>query len=464
MVRICSVMLRMFVYKMHKFLLLLLIFMPIISVAETRFVSIKECIEIGIQNSPDVAIELENQKIAQAGQKIVESAKKPYLAFEARTITDKIDTDAEENERYKTLQFYKLEDYKIGLFSGISARYKLLHPDYSSKLDLSKKNVELARLSEYLKKSEIVLGIKKAYYTYLLSRHISVLKAKIEENYKKRLNVVSVLVKNGERPILDLSTAEVNYARASLDYRKAKNDQEYRKKDLLASMGIFEMVEGDYDFLDIDEVPEFSLNLDTILELADNNSPLLMMAKYKKEMSRLEIAIAKAGDNLSVDVVGSLGYQNETLYDRKYMKENTDRKNWNLIYLFNVVASMPLYTGGAYSASVDQSIAKYNKESYNELSVSNDIKKKISATYSLMVVLMDQMKISKLNVENARTNLRLAQLSYESGTGSQLTLQTAEYSLFQSEMEILNSKYEYLQNVSMLANMIGIDEELLCKK
>ena len=113
MVRICSVMLRMFVYKMHKFLLLLLIFMPIISVAETRFVSIKECIEIGIQNSPDVAIELENKKIAQAGKKIVESAKKPYLAFEARTITDKIDTDAEENERYKTDQKNKVDIIKF---------------------------------------------------------------------------------------------------------------------------------------------------------------------------------------------------------------------------------------------------------------------------------------------------------------------------------------------------------------
>ena len=449
---------------MRKIYLLSFIIIPFVSFAETRFVSIKECIDIGIQNSPDVAIELENQKIAEAGQRKVESLKKPSLSLDARTMTEKIDTEAEEKERHKSLKFYKIEDYKIGLFSGISARYKLLHPDYSSKLDLSKKSVELSRLSDYITRSEITLKIKNAYYDYLLSKHISILKAKIEENYKKRLNVVSVLVKNGERPILDLSTAEVIYARASLDYRKAKNDQEYRKKDLLASMGIFEMVEGDYDFLDIDEVPEFSLNLDTILELADNNSPLLMMAKYKKEMSRLEIAIAKAGDNLSVDVVGSLGYQNETLYDRKYMKENTDRKNWNLIYLFNVVASMPLYTGGAYSASVDQSIAKYNKESYNELSVSNDIKKKISATYSLMVVLMDQMKISKLNVENARTNLRLAQLSYESGTGSQLTLQTAEYSLFQSEMEILNSKYEYLQNVSMLANMIGIDEELLCKK
>ncbi len=457
-------MLRMFVGKMRKFFLLLLIFLPFISLAETRFVSIKECIDIGIQNSPDVAIEFENQKIAEAGQRKVESLKKPSVSFDARTITDKIDTDSEEKERSKSLQFYKLEDYKIGLFSGVSARYKLLHPDYSSKLDLSKKSVELARLSEYIKKSEIILSIKKAYYNYLLSKHISALKAKIEENYKKRLNVVSVLVKNGERPILDLSTAEVNYARASLDYRKAKNDQDYRKKDLLASMGIFEVVEGDYDFLDIDEVTEFTLSLDSILELADNNSPLLMVAKYKKEMSRLEIAISKAGDNLSVDVVGSLGYQNETLYKRKYMKENTDKKNWNLIYLLNIVASMPLYTGGAYSASVDESIAKYNKESYNELSVSNDIKKKISATYSLMVVMMDQMKISKLNVENARTNLRLAQLSYDSGTGSQLTLQTAEYSLFQSEMEILSSKYEYLQNRAVLANMIGVDEELLCKK
>jgi len=253
--------------------------MPFISVAETRFVSIKECIDIGIQNSPDVAIEFENQKIAEAGQRKVESLKKPSLSFDARTITDKIDTDSEEKERYKSLQFYKLEDYKIGLFSGVSARYKLLHPDYSSKLDLSKKNVELARLSEYIKKSEIILNIKKAYYNYLLSKHISALKGKIEENYKKRLNVVSVLVKNGERPILDLSSAEVNYARASLDYRKAKNDQDYRKKDLLASMGIFEIVEGDYDFLDIDEVTEFTLSLDSILELADNNSPFLMVAK-----------------------------------------------------------------------------------------------------------------------------------------------------------------------------------------
>ena len=450
--------------KIKTLFILLLIFSFLRS--ETRIVTVDECISIGLQNNPELNMSAEDQKIAAAKLDQLKSQKKPLLSFDARTTYDEIDTDEEKSEDHKgrLLKFYKLDEYKYGLFAGVTAKYRLIHPDYSSKLDYAKKNVEIAKLLEFQKKSEIILNIKKAYYDYLSSKHAAELMGKMEENYKKRVNVVRVLVKNGERPVIELSTAEANLSRETLNCKKAKNAQEYKRLELLASMGIFENIEGDFDFADIEKIPDFKLNIDVLLDLAENNSPSYLMAKYKKESARLSVDVAKSADNLTVDMMASFGKKDDMLYKVKYFRDNLKSKKWETVYFINFVASKPLYTGGLYTAAVEESVAAYNKERYNELQVKNSIRTTITLVYSKMQELTEQVQISKLNLENARMNLRLAQLSYDNGTGSQTTLQNAEYSLFKSELDISNSKYEYIKNLALLSNLIGVKEELLCGK
>ena len=81
-----------------------------------------------------------------------------------------------------------------------------------------------------------------------------------------------------------------------------------------------------------------------------------------------------------------------------------------------------------------------------------------------MELLREQINISRLSIENARTNQRLAEKSYEAGIGSQLELRNAEESLLRAELGILSARYDYLTLLARMSNLIGLGEDFLCGK
>lgn len=440
-----------------------------LSAEEVRILTLQECISIGLQTHPSVSMAAEDQRMAVARFRQVEALKRLQIAGNARTYEVDDETPKSQSSPYLSLtppSFLKsgtTTPKKLGLFTGLTSNYKLIHPDFSAKLDAARKGVEISRLSDLKQRSEVIFNIKRNFYRSLAARQIAELQKRLSENYRKRHETTVVLVRNGERPILDLSMSEVNYAQSNLDAKKAENNRIAMRNELYAAMGIFDPPANEIDLADITTLPELAFPVQKIIEIAENQSPAIKMAKFDREINRLKIEIARAADNTSVDVTLGLGMSNEKLYDY----DNADKysmKDWGGAVIFALNAAVPLYTGGAVSAGEDYAEAEYNRSVYSETSTVNEIKKQIRAIYRQMAELKDQSDISRLNAQNARTNLKLALISYENGTASQVVVQNAENQLLQSEIAMISSKYSYLENLALLSSLVGVDEENLCAK
>lgn len=443
---------------MKKIFFLFIIFFSPNIFAEERTVDLNECINIALQNHPDFFVSLEDNKKSVAEYRIAKSQKSILIDGEIKTI-EIVKEDAPADSNFQVPG----QDTTVGLFAGLTIVYNI----YDQKKDYIEENaitnIDISKLKSQKTRNEVLLEVKSAYYNYLLSKNTLKIREEIYNKYKKKSDLAKQLFEQGSRPILDVSKAEVDLADSQLQFEKAKNNERKTKLNLFHSMGLEENEVLSISPRDIDKVPEVSCPLDDLYKMAEIYSPLLRMTTLEKRAAMVKISIENASHYPKVDILFGFGYENEQLYGLGKAGENFNVDNWSPAFHAALKASLPIYSGGRVSASVDSAVSEYNKISYKEKELLIDTKNQIRDSYKTLEEIKKQMEISDLITKNAQRHLLLAQRSYENGGGSLLELQDAELSVIKAEMGFLESKYGYLMTLSKLASIIGIGENSICK-
>ncbi|RPI96320.1 MAG: hypothetical protein EHM32_03470, partial [Spirochaetales bacterium] len=183
--------------------------------AETRKLTREDCVTIALENHPTVMVLAQEQKKAVANYRL---SKAP----------DRIQVNGE----VKTAEYLKPEssstgfnvpgrDTTIGIFAGTSAIYNLVDPNISKKQQAAKLAIDMSKMNEIKERSTIVLNAKAAYYAFNMAIENVRLREKLRDKYKVKQETTAILFRNGLRPILDVTKADVDLASATLEYEKA---------------------------------------------------------------------------------------------------------------------------------------------------------------------------------------------------------------------------------------------------
>jgi outer membrane protein len=460
--------------KISRFILLfnILLFISNPLYSELKKISLDECIGVAVQNHPEIKASDEESNIAQANYTMAKSRTSPNLNFEIKTIETQI---GDENGNLKKPKNGVMrvpgEDSTIGLFVGPTLLYNLYDPQRSDAIDIARSAIDLAKMKILKVKGDIIFNVKKNYYGYLFSRENRAKREELVNKFQSKLEKANLLFKNGQRPGLDVSKAEVDLADARLEYERAKNYENIVKSELLSSMGI---MDEDIEFspIRIGKLPELRFELKKLYQLAESNNPDIKISQMTKEVNQLNISMARSAHYPSVDLLGMLGYQNSgILHDWKNSYENPDifkeklkGDNWSATFNMGISAKVNLWSGGGIDAKVDSKIAEYNKSKYLEREILINVRTLIRNHYQTINEYKKQIDLSLLVMDNSQKHLRLAQKSYENGISTQLELQDAEMTLLKSELGFIKAGYDYLIILARLSNAVGLGEEYLCKK
>jgi len=427
--------------------------------SQTRAVSLKECIDIALENHPDIMISMESHKQAAADYRVAKSQNSVLINAEAKTVEIlKSDTSMSDSNLNVPGR-----DTSFGIFAGITATYNLIDPKKSKKEQYARLAVDLAKIDSIRVKNLIVYNVKKFYYGYLFARENELLKQNLVEKFKIKLKKAEILFRNGQRPILDVSKARVDFANSTLEYEKARNYVNLRKTELLGSMGIM-----DEDIavspVTVKALPDLQFSLKELYHLAENYYSEIRIARFKKEMSRIKIVVERAGHDLRVDIMASIGMENRDLQGKDDIGENFQKDKWEPTVHAGLKAKFPIYAGGGISGKVDSAISEYNKYVYYERKILMKTRARIRNYIQLLNEFKKQMEILQLVRENAKKYLMLVQRSWEKGIGSQLDMPDAEMAVSNAEINFLKAKYDYSITLAGLSNVVGLKEENLCKK
>jgi outer membrane protein len=443
---------------MKQIFLLLFIFISINAFPAERIVNLDECVNIALQNHPDLFLSIEDNKKSVADYKIAKSMKSVIIDGEIKTVEyAKTDTTANTNFQIPG------QDTNIGLFAGLTVVYNL----YDAKKDYIEENaktgIDISKLKNQKTRNTIIFEVKNAYYGYLLSRNTLGIREEMHKKFKKKSDLAKQLFEQGARPILDVSKAEVDMADSQLQLEKAKNNERKTKLSLFRSMGLDEVETLSINPGDIETIPELNCQLDDLYKMAEVYSPLLRIVTLEKRAARLKISEENASHFLRVDLLLGLGYQSEKLYGMGQMSDNFKFEKWSPAFNGAIRATIPVYSGGRISARVDSVVSDYNKISYKEKELLIETKNQIRDSFKSLEEIKKQMEISNLITKNAQRHLLLAQRSYENGGGTLLELQDAELSVIKADIGFLESKYSYLLTLAKLTSIIGIGESSICK-
>lgn len=452
-------------YKPHKVLctLIAVLYLSIPLFSETKTVSLERCLDIAMQNHPDLKASYEERKEAIAEYRAARALSKPQVNLEIKTVEY-----LKEGTSSNNVITIPGKDTVIGLFAGPTIMFNLIDPRKTDIEDARRLEIDISKMKTIKTREDIICNVKKGYYSYSSSRETRKLMAELVEKFKIKLDRAKLLFKSGQRPILDVTKAEVDHANARLEYEKAVNNEMLAKTKLLSDMGI---MDTDIEFvpMQIEKLPRLRFDLPALNKLAGEYYPEIKIAEIRKELSRISIEAARSNNWPSVDFLASMGFENTNMHGwrtKEDLRDKVEGDNWSLSSHFGIRAKMPIdfLSGGGISAKVDAAIAVYNRMSYAERKVLVKMRGFIRTYYQSMNELLKQIEISVPIIDNANKHLMLARKSYESGISTQLDMQDAEMAVLEAKLNLLKAKYDYLISLANLSNVIGLGEEYLCEK
>ena len=425
--------------------------------AKERMISLKECIDIALSNNTMILISAEDKKETVAKYRLAKSQSNIKINAEARTVQYNVPTTS-------GAAVYSTQNNTFGLFSGLTAWYNIFDKKADENNIVAQLSLDVTKINNQKIRDDIIFNVKKAYFDYLQARANLTLRKKVHDKYMEKLNLARILFQKGLRPILDVSRTEVGMASASIEYQRAVVEEKRTKMVLFSNLGV---ENTDIEILpkDIDVLPEMKYDSKELFNLSDIYSADIQSIRVQKKINKELIDLERASNYPTVNFMVSLGYENRYLFNFS-LTENyyNNISRWEPAIYGMLSASLPLYSGGAIAARIDIAQANYNKTVYKERELVMNLQNMIIYNLSTLADLLKQIKMSELNIKNSRNQLLLAQKSYESGVISLLDLQDAEMSLLNAELGLIYARYQYLSTVAKLSNIVGLGEDVLCRK
>jgi outer membrane protein len=400
---------------------------------DKRTISLSEAIEKALQNNPDLKAKKSDIVVQTQKLKIAQSANLPSLNLEGSL-------DHFSQDQRLVAATYNSE---IGEFGDNFFKTNL---KFTLPLYMGGKIVANIKAKEYLvlaqnhllvnSQNQLIFNVKSIFwYIYAQEKAIDSFGFAIKtmQKHKQEVHLQYELKKVARVELLktDVRIAELN---------QKKEDEENKLTSLYSLLYATLGIENSFskDFLRVD-VQGLKMNLEytfaqpkELYTIALENRGDYLSMKDKLNSLNQEVIVAKSANKPTLKFYGNLGYRN--------IIDTSDEDN--IKSSVGMAFNIPLYTGGANEAKVVSSYASL--ESYRQrlhslqLSIQSDINNAVADFVSSK----KRAKLSKDSITLALENLRIEELKYQLGKGSQIDL-------FEAQSLVLNAQTNYIKMQSL---------------
>ncbi len=338
-----------------------------------KVLSLKNCIEIALENNHKMDAAKEGVNIAAAQKKQAESGYWPQLALKA--VYSLMDQDPT----------FVLPSFKMSLpvnLSGLTLNFDIPVPEQDAKV-MDKQNlhgaltltyplytggkvqsinkqaeygIEIAKQETKKTDLEIRFEVKSYYYSVVFTKVLYNIGENALEKLEATLNLTESMYKNGSGKVtkIDYLRNKVIVDQIRTLVSGIKGKIELSKEALRFSLG--GNLPADFD-VSSDEIPNinYSLNADSIVTTAYNYNPDWSKVNSAVEVFKSKIDEAQSGFLPSIGIFGSFD-QNINSY--RYGFVNKDNKS---MWTVGLGMEMPIFSGFRTSGEVDEAKAKLNE-------------------------------------------------------------------------------------------------------
>ena len=338
------------------------------------------------------------------------------------------------------LNSYVDTDYfenQISLSLPVYTGGKLENQIEQARQELQVADLEITAAGQQIRQETV-----SAYYTVLEYRNEVKVDRETVKNYEDHLNLVAEKYDLGMVAKTDVLSSQVDLATAKNNLIKAESNYDNALAALNNVMGL----PHDTELLLKDDLhhEKYPLSLQECLSYAEANRPEIAQYKAKMANAQSGVKAAQSGYLPTVTLAAEQGW-----YDKQLV--GTQNSNW----LIKVTTTVNVFDSGLTTAKVQQE--KHNVDMVaNEAAKEQDsVLLEVRQYHRGMTEAEKRIENNKASVRQAEENLKIQQVRYEVGVGTNLDLTDSIVSLGSARKDQIQALYDFHTNRAQLERAIG---------
>ncbi len=407
--------------------------------------SLKEAIEIALQNNLEVHQAKEKIEEATAKQREVFTSFLPELGS-ASTFTEL----SEEAEFYgTTITGEELYDLNLNLTQPLFTGGKLtaLYRQAKEGLAAAEENYRGTEI-------DLIFKVKEAFYNVLKTERISEVGRKAVEQIKAHLKVVENFYKAGMVPKVDLLKIEVELAEAKQNLVEAENGEELAKisfnnllnRDLSTPVELVDISSYTPTYLPLQGGGDRWGGLEDSIAKAFSLRPELRAQEINLKIAKEDLKIAKSEYYPTISLI--------TNYDHTKGSEipiDKWQNSWNIAIAFE----LDIWNWGRTKEKVKQAKSVINQSQDSLFLLKKGIELEIRNTFLNLQSAEKKISVTEKAVAQSKENLRMTELRFKEGMATSTDVLDATTLWSQAETNYYRALYDCYLTEAVLKRAMG---------
>lgn len=342
----------------------------------------------------------------------------------------------------------------IGIFTGYRNDNKMgveldqiIYNGGANTANLRQKQVQFDAQMETLRAQKLIteFEVKRLYYGLLLAQETERIAQNLLDQAKAHYEEVKKKYEQGTASRFDSLQSSVQVSKLEPEFIKAKSAVELIDAELKKLLGL--KMPDNLTLKDSFAYNRIEIKEDEFLKSAYLDNPEMKLVALGVDINKWSIEMARSGNKPQINAQIGTNYRSNDVGDMI----NTRHNNWQA----GIAVSVPIFDGFSTKAKVDAAKARYTgaklqKDNLGE-EIAVDIRKACLDLQKAQSVIDSQRD----SVGEAKEALKIAEVRFDNGEGTNLDVLDAQVSLSQVEKNLSEGIFDYLMAGAYLDQTIG---------
>jgi protease secretion system outer membrane protein len=292
---------------------------------------------------------------------------------------------------------------------------------------------------------EVTVRVASAYMDALFAEDQVALSKVARDLYLEMMHVNQRLFEKGEGTKTDMLETQARLDLAEAQLTEAQ-DNVVAARETLA--GVIGMDPGQLDRMEaFHPTIATSGNFDEWAKTAREHNKELATARLAVENARLEISKNRAGHYPRIDLIAAYS-KGDAESINTYNQDTVNRT-------VGVQVNIPIYQGGAISATTRQAAAGYARAQSELDARTNKVMVELRKAHSIVLSSVHKIEALEKAVESGKLLMKATEQSIKGGVRINLDLLNAQQQLYTSQRDLAQARYSYLIGLLRLRAAAG---------
>ncbi len=289
---------------------------------------------------------------------------------------------------------------------------------------------------------QVVFSVRQSFYQVQASQFNVDAAQRAVEASQENVRVTQAQVRVGTSPLFNLLQAQVQLAQSQESLTGARTTLSQSYQNLAAALVL--PLPTTFGRVETAPLPEVPQDVNALIQQGERNRPEVAAALAGERGAQAAIDLAASG--LRPNITLSVGPQIQT----------SDPSTRDVVNFTGTIAlTLAILDGGVTQAKIDQARAQLQAAQVTEAQVRQQVELDVRNAYLALGNAADTLRAALAGQAAAREALRIANVRFQAGVGTQLEVVTQIQNLATADTQVVQAQLNYFVAVAQLDRAVG---------